>query len=139
MTEDALADFVRDEQVLLWSDLEQSIRRTHNKAWSIECANIAIRLVRAAHLVNPTPMGEIPYSLAAGGVYEAVCEVGQLIPSLPDEQEWQRFDQLMASRRLSRAICRPRFAATVAAIRSPKEAAYIRDAAEPDLERTSGP
>ena len=139
MTEDTLADFVRDEQVMLWSDLEQSIRRTRNKARSIECAGIAIRLVRAAHLVGPTPIGEIPYSLAAGGVYEAVYEVGQVVPALPDEQEWQRFDRLMASRRLSRAICRPRLAATVAAIRSPREAAYIQDAADLDLERTPGP
>lgn len=122
----ALEAFVRDEQVHLWTDLDEAIRSAINGVWSMRAANVACRIVVAARLVGPTPNGEAPWTLVAGGVYEAVLNAGGVTPDLPpDEAEWQRLDALMADHGGTRETIRPMMAATVEAIRSPRETAWI--------------
>lgn len=120
----ALEAFAKDEQTHLWEELEQAIRRAINGAWSMAASNIARRIVRAARLVGPTPHGAASWSLVAGGVYEAVLRAGGIEPDIPDEQEWQRLDSLMAQYG-TRATERPRFAVTVATISTDRERRWI--------------
>lgn len=46
-------------------------------------------------------------------------------PTLPDEQEWKQFDDLMARHGATRASEVPRFAPTVAFINSDRERNWI--------------
>jgi hypothetical protein len=115
--QESLETFVRDEQDHLWTELFYALDRAINGVWSINAAGIAHRIVRAARLVGPTPSGEVNWSLLAGGVYEAVLRAGGLPLDLPDEQEWQRLDDLMGKYG-TRADLRIRHAAIVAAIDS---------------------
>jgi hypothetical protein len=127
---DDLVKWVREEQVVLWDDLYEAIGSSVNGAWSIRAANVARRIVEAARLVGPTPHGEIHYSLVAGGVYEAVLAAGGIESELPDEQEWQRLDLLMAKHGVTRATAQPRLAATVAVINSDRERNWINGGEE---------
>lgn len=127
---DGIVDWVRKEQSILWDDLGQAIHSANDGAWSILAAHVARRIIESARLVGPTPHGEIPWSLVAGGVYEAVLTAGGFTPDLPDEQEWQRIDVLMARHGTTRATERPRFAATVAAINTDRERNWINGGSE---------
>jgi len=120
-----LADWIREEQADLWSDLDNAIQTAVNGAWSMHASNVARRIVSAARLVGPTPHGEIPWPLVAGGVYEAVYTAGGVPADVLDEAEWQQSDALMADSGGTRATERPRYAATVAAIGSVRERNYI--------------
>ncbi|MFD6565368.1 hypothetical protein [Micromonospora profundi] len=120
-----LADWIREEQAMLWSDLGEAIRSARNGSWSMQAASIARRIVEAARLVGPTPHGEIPWPLVAGGVYHAIYAAGDIPADVLDEAEWQRSDALMADTAGTRATERPRFAATVAAIDSARERNFI--------------
>lgn len=77
-----LVAWVREEQVILWTDLETAIGSAIDGAWSIRAGNVARRIVEAARLVGPTPHGEISYRLVAGGVYAAVLNAGGITPDL---------------------------------------------------------
>lgn len=124
-TADQLTDWVREEQTDLWNDLNNAIRAAANGAWSMEAANIAQRIVAAARLVGPTPHGQIPWPLVAGGVYHAIYAAGHIRTDMLDEAEWQRLDALVADSGGTRATERPRFAATVAAINTDRERNWI--------------
>jgi hypothetical protein len=119
-----MTTWVRTEQHILWHDLREAIGGAFHGVWSIRAANIAHRIVEAARLVGPTPYGEVPWPILAGGVYEAVLRAGELSPELPDEAEWLRFDGLM-QRYGTRATLRPQFAATVAEINTDRERNWI--------------
>lgn len=125
MTTDDLATFVRDEQLSLWFSLGTALDRAINGAWSMDCADLARRIVRAARLVGPVEPAAVPYTLVAGGVVEAVYAAGNVPVEMPDEMEWQRLDAMMEKYDTTRERCRPRFAATVAAIQSPRESHWI--------------
>lgn len=130
---DDLATWVRDEQISLWYDLGQAINYAANGKWSMAAANIALRIVSAARLVGPSPVGEVPWSLVAGGVYDAVLSAGNVPHEMPDEAEMQRVDDLMARQGATtqtREQAVPAFAGTVAAIKTEAETAYILDGAE---------
>lgn len=120
-----LTVWVREQQNHLWDDLADAIESAIDRAWSMRAANIARRIVEAARLAAPTPHGEVPYRLVAGGVYEAVLTAGGVTPDLPDEAEWTRLDELMARHRTTRATERPRYAATVAVINTVRETNWI--------------
>ncbi|PZG12956.1 hypothetical protein C1I95_24755 [Micromonospora craterilacus] len=120
-----IADWVREEQDLLWSDLNEAINRAIDGTWSQQAAGIARRIVEAARLVGPTEYGEVGWSLLAGGVYEAVLTAGGITPVLPDGQGWRRFDAVMAGSGGTRAALSRRYAGTVAAINTPREQNWI--------------
>lgn len=122
---DQMSAWVQEEQLILWSDLSDAISTSINGHWSMRAANIARRINEAARLVGPTPHGEVPWPLVAGGVYEAVYAAAGIQPDMPDETEWLRSDALMAERAGTRATERPRFAATVAAINIDRERHWI--------------
>ena len=119
-----LIDWVREEQDILWDELADAIEAARNRAWSIQAANIARRIVEAGRLVGPTPYGGVPWSLLAGGVYAAIADAGSITVELPDEAEWERLDQLMAHR-MTRPAAQATFAATVAAINTDRERNWI--------------
>jgi hypothetical protein len=123
----ALHDFVALEQVSLWSDLDHAIRYAINGVWSMDAANCCVRIVSAARLVGVTPTDEIQYGLLAGGVYQTLCEIAGLEHTMPTEHQWIRYDEVMAQHAGTREQLIPRFAATVAAMREEREAAYIRE------------
>lgn len=127
---DQLSAWVQEEQEILWSDLSEAINASVNGHWSMQAANIALRINEAARLVGPTPYGSAPWPLVAGGVYEAVYAAAGINPEMPDEAEWQRSDELMGERSGTRATERPRYAATVAAINSVRERAWISGGGE---------
>jgi hypothetical protein len=102
-------------------------RRT--RAWSIQAANIARRIVKAARLVGPTPPGRVPWSLLAGGVYAAIADAGRITVELPDETEWERLDLLMGHH-MTQAAARRTYAATVAAINTDRERNWINGGEE---------
>lgn len=124
-----LAEWVRNEQDILWDDLGEAIRASRNGAWSIQAANLARRIVEAARLVGPTPYGRIPWSLLAGGVYAAIADAGALAVELPDDAEWERLDQLMAHHG-TRLAAQAAFAGTVAAINTDRERNWIHGGEE---------
>lgn len=119
-------EWIRDEQVNLWSDLEIAIRTSRNRTWSISASWFATRIVGAARLVGPTPFEDVPWVLLAGGVYEALLTAGQLTPDLPGEDLWREMEQRMAEQG-TRAELRPRFAGTLAAIADPREQRQLMD------------
>lgn len=123
-----VSEWIAEEQACLWHDLDEAIRQAINGAWSMGAANVAQRIVGAARLVGATPPGEVPWRLAAGGVYEAVLTAGGLTPEMPDDDEWRRLDALMRNHGGPRATIQPQMAATVAAINTERERAWIAEA-----------
>ena len=124
---DALVKWVSDQQKLLWDSLDGAIRRAINGVWSMDAAYNASRIVSAARLVGPTNYGAVPWRLLGGNVYSAVLAAGGFNPEehLPDPDEWARLDDLMAQHGGRRWRLMDQYAATVAEIHSPREAAYI--------------
>lgn len=85
-TED-LTQAIRDELVMLWGDLSWAVRHAHNGSWSVQCENIADRIVTLSRLVGPTKWGELDVDLLLGGVYERVYhEAGIEVPEIDWEQ-----------------------------------------------------
>lgn len=123
---DNLSAWVQDEQHILWGDLLAAIQAAQNGVWSIQAANIARRIVEAARLVGPTELEGVPWTLSAGGVYEAVLTAGGMPPIvMPDEQEWERLDVIMTPFSGTRAAAVTAMAATVAVINTDRERAWI--------------
>lgn len=122
----ALRSFVVDAGADAWDRLDKAIEASSNGSWSIGAANAAVDAVTAARLVGATPWGDVPWPLVRGGVYRAVLEVAGLPVDLPDEAETARVDRAMRGHtRVDNDKAEARYAATVAAIRSPRESAYI--------------
>lgn len=120
-------EWIKDEQTMLWADLSEAIDDALNGVWSMQAANIALRIVQAARLVGPTHPYEVQWPLVQGEVYRAVLEVAglPLHPILSDRSEMDRTDRMMKG--CDRTQSAARYAATVCAIRSTREAAFIRD------------
>lgn len=122
----ALRSFVVDAGAAAWGRLEKAIDASLNGSWSVGAADAAVDAVRAARLVGATPWGDVRWPLVRGGVYRAVLEVAGLPVDLPDEAETARVDRMMQVHTdLTGDKAEARYAATVAAIRSPRESAYI--------------
>lgn len=73
-----LDEAVTQEQIWLWSDLCRARRSAINTDWSIQCENLAHRIVRLARLTTATRWNEIDVSLLRDGVYEEVLRQAQL-------------------------------------------------------------
>lgn len=120
-----MSAWVKEQQVILWQDLDEAVRSAIDGCWSMRAAGIARRINEAARLVGPTPTAEAPWPLVAGGVYEAVYNAAGIQLTMPDEAEWRRLDALMAERVGTRSTERPRYAATVAEINTQRERHWI--------------
>lgn len=122
----ALTDFVAREQLCLWDDLREALGRAVNGVWSMQAADVAARIGRAACLVGPTGPGAVSWTLAAGGVYGALLDVVRVTKP---EYDWDAAEKVMVSYGGTRADLRRRMAGTVAALRA--DAGYIRDWVQP--------
>lgn len=123
-------EWIKDEQAMLWYDLSEAIDSALNGAWSMRASNIALRIVQAARLVGPTHPYQVQWPLVQGGVYQSILEIAglPLHPVLSDASEMDRTDRMMKG--CDRTQSAARYAATVCAIRSPSEAAFIGDGDE---------
>jgi hypothetical protein len=69
-----LSEAVAEELIALWSDLDQAVRRAADRAWSVECDGLVVRIVMLSRLTEATPWQWIPTSLLDSGVYKGVLE-----------------------------------------------------------------
>jgi hypothetical protein len=69
-----LSEAVAEELIALWSDLDQAVRRAADRAWSVECDGLVVRIVMLSRLTEATPWQWIPTSLLDSGVYRGVLE-----------------------------------------------------------------
>lgn len=122
---DELREFAEGVQANDWHRLSDDIDRAISGSWSMGAANTSARIVEAARLVGPTPWGEVPWPLVRGGVYAAVLQAGGLDAEPIDEAEMRRVDELMYKHGLTGERAVERYAETVAAIRTPRESAWI--------------
>jgi hypothetical protein len=124
-----LRQFARDEQATLWHELDDAISASLNGAWSIGCANIAARIVRAARLVGVTHWQAVPTTLAFGGVYAALVEMAGLSAETPRDEEIVALLAEWGAGRpggiLDLTALRRQHEPTVRAMREPREAAFI--------------
>lgn len=116
--EEALRSWVRVEQADLWHDLGEALRYAQNGRWSMAAEGVVCRLVAAIRLVGEVAYTAVPWSLLAGGVYEAVVTLAGAVPALPDEAEWLNLDQVMASHGGKRADLAARWEPTLSDIRN---------------------
>jgi hypothetical protein len=90
---DDLTRAARDELESLWDDLYAARRHGINTGWSIQCHQLAYRIVRLSRLVGPTLWEAIQIDLLYDGVYERVHQdAGIDYPSI----DWQRVDAVKA-------------------------------------------
>lgn len=111
-----LASWIRQEQEILWSQLDNAIRSAIDGVWSMECDSTTDRIVEAANLVGPTHRDSAPWTLLAGGVYEAVLSASGIPVVMPDDAEWKLDEVRMSGRCGTVAENRRRYADTVARI-----------------------
>lgn len=127
-----MAEYIRADQALHWHRLEDAINRAINRVWSQEAGNEAQTIAYAATLAGITEHGDVPWPLVAGGVYRAVLEAGKVdnwLAALPAPEKLIELDALMRRTAYHRPLLKYQsdYAATVAAIRSPRETAWIRN------------
>lgn len=63
---------VRDELIQLWHDLYQARRDAIRTDWSIQCENVADRIVELSRFVGATSWENIQCELLRSGFYERV-------------------------------------------------------------------
>lgn len=73
-----LSAAVAEELIALWSDLGQAVRRAADRAWSVECDGLVVRIVMLSRLTEATPWPWIPASLLTSGVYQGVLESARI-------------------------------------------------------------
>lgn len=88
-----LAAALADELVQLWGDLSSAVGYALNGCWSIQCENLAERIVELSRLVGPTGWEHVGVDLLLGGVYERVHrEAGIEFPAV----DWPQVHALHA-------------------------------------------
>ena len=65
-----VAAAARIELVNLWSDLDEARRRALNGIWSMQCSNVAYRIVMLSRVVGACPWGEVGVTVLLDGLYE---------------------------------------------------------------------
>jgi len=69
-----LSAAVAEELIALWSDLGQAIQRAADRAWSVECDGLVVRIVMLSRLTEATPWPWIPAPLLDSGIYQGILE-----------------------------------------------------------------
>lgn len=57
------ASVLRDEQLCLWTDLDEAQRRAINGMWSIECDNLCERIIAIARIIGWCDADALPRSV----------------------------------------------------------------------------
>jgi len=124
--ERALASWIRDEQQILWRELDTAIERAADGRWSMRAADVACRIVEAARLVGPTPHDDVLWTLTAGGVYEALLDIGGIEHEPLTPEYLRATERIMRDRVGTVDELRALQKSTITAMREPREARYIR-------------
>lgn len=66
---DDLAAAARNELVHLWHDLGEARRFANNGVWSVQCDNLAYRIVALSRVVGACPWGEVDVDVLLDGLY----------------------------------------------------------------------
>lgn len=85
----SLEDAARGEAVALWADLEAAKRNAINTSWSIQCENVAYRIVTLARFLGAVPWQEVSVHLLLDGTYERVYRDAS-IPFAPIDHDRAR-------------------------------------------------
>lgn len=112
----AMAAWISGQQLALWSDLDDAIRNAINGIWSIAAGHATRAIISAATLIGAAPYDSVPWTLLAGGIYDAVLTGGNIPHEMPDAEEWARLDELMTQHGGPRTLLSSRFFPTVEAI-----------------------
>ena len=127
MTE--LAQWAKDEQEYLWSDLDDAIRQALNGVWSMQAANVLIRLTRLVKIIGPADPKSVPWTMLAGGLYRIVLDLAgyeKLLPGLGDRLA--DMEPILVQAGLSDLeTIRGQYTHTRLAILHPREIGWIRD------------
>ena len=118
-----LEEWAASEQEALWNDLDSALRYAFDGHWSIQAEGVTERLIAAMRLMPPTPFSGVPWTLLAGGVYEAVVRKAGAPLVLPTESEWPDLDRVMAQYGGARADLRERWRRTVETITASRDLA----------------
>jgi hypothetical protein len=82
-----LSAAVAEELIALWSDLGQAIQRAADRAWSVECDGLVVRIVMLSRLTEATPWQWIPASLLDSGVCQGILELAGIAFTPPGPVE----------------------------------------------------
>lgn len=69
-----LVDACREELMMLWSDLENTIRDARSGTWSARCDGLRNRIKTLSDLVGPTPWQNISTPFLISEAYARVCD-----------------------------------------------------------------
>lgn len=91
---DDLVAAVRIELAHLWYDLGQARQSAHNGVWSVQCDNLAYRIVMLSRIVGACPWGDIDVDVLLDGLYARIHdEAGIPYPEI----DWVRVREVKAS------------------------------------------
>jgi hypothetical protein len=126
---DPLCEWIHEEQAALWTDFKNAIDYSNNGYWSMQAADIARRIVSAARLVGPVSWREVPTTLMYAGLLEALYRVGGIEYTAPAPEEIAATTALIirTGGSLPKTEELERYARTIEAMRTPREAAHIRN------------
>lgn len=93
---DALLEFVAEVQDSDWNHLVEAIGRAVNGYWSMEVEWDILRIRKAARLVGPTDVGDVPWVAFTSGLYDAVLQ--GLTYASPVEKDVARYREIMSGR-----------------------------------------
>lgn len=85
-----LAEAVRWEMALLWSDLGEEERRAANGTWSTGCDSVTERIVHLSRLAGATPWTDVEIPLLRSGLYEGILRSAGIEFTPPDMAEVAR-------------------------------------------------
>lgn len=112
----ALENYIVRDQELLWSQLADAIDNATNRVWSIACEHIVSRIVENVALIGPIHRDRVPWPMLGGGIYFAVLDALELEMEEVTEDEWLKYEKLMAAYGRNRQALIERYAQTWAQI-----------------------
>lgn len=80
--------WIHDELIDLWNDLDVAQRNAANGDWSIQCDGIGERIKQASELVGPVDYGDVGMTfLITGWFADMNRRIGIVNPKLPSDEE----------------------------------------------------
>jgi hypothetical protein len=98
----SVAEAIEGELVILWCDLDHAMRNAYRGGWSINCDNIAARIIGLSRLVGATPWENISIPLLLDGVYQGLLTdagIKHAAPGPDDILKMQQWRDAQACRR----------------------------------------
>lgn len=88
-----LATAARIELVNLWTDLAHAREWAGNGVWSMQCDNLAYRVVMLSRVVGACPWGEVDVDVLLDGLYARIHdEAGLEYPEI----DWEKVREMKA-------------------------------------------